>query len=131
MASEYKINLKRFNGTDYDTIYPASKADIIKYNDGTSLEDNRVKSIIFKVPASAWTGSEAPYSCVVNVNGITANTNGVIGVAMTATEKQYSEASECGLRMISQGNGTITLNARFRKPEVEIPFEIMVTGIIA
>ena len=129
MASEYKINLKRFNGTDYDTIYPASKADIIKYNDGTTLEDNRVKSVIFNVPANAWTGDAEPFTCTVNINGITAKTNGIIGVPMAATEEQYAEAEECGLRITGQANGSITLAARFKKPTMELPFELIIIGI--
>ena len=131
MASEYKINLKRFNGTDYDTIYPSSKADIIKYNDGTTLEQNRTKSITFTVESNSWTGSSAPYTCTTTVSGITEKTNGIIGLPVSATDSQYAEVSECGIRMTAQGSGTVTLSAMNKKPTISIIFEIIVTGIKA
>ena len=131
MASEYKINLKRFNGTDYDTIFPSTTSDVVKYNDGTTLEQNRTKSIIFTVPVSAWTGTATPYTCTVNVNGITPKTNGIIGVASNATEAQYTESLECGFRLTAQGEGTVTIISRYKKPTVDVPLEIIVTGIEA
>lgn len=129
MANEYKINLRRFNGVDYDIVYPSSTADIIKYSDGTTLDENRTKSIVFTVPVSAWTGTSAPYTCTVSVNGITAKTNGVIGISNTATEAQYSECLECGLRLVSQDNDTITMHSRYKKPVLALPLEIIVTGV--
>ena len=131
MASEYKINLKRFNGTDYDTVFPSTTSDVVKYNDGTTLEQNRTKSIIFTIPVSAWTGTATPYTCTVNVNGITPKTNGIIGIASSANESQYAECSECGLRLTAQGNGTVTIIARSKKPTISVPLEIIITGVNA
>ena len=129
MASEYKINLRRFNGTDYDTVYPSSKADIIKYSDGTTLEQNRTKSITFTVAASSWSGSTAPYTCTTTISGITTKTNGIIGLPVSATDAQYTEVSECGIRMTAQGNNNVTLSAKNKKPTISITFEIIISGI--
>ena len=131
MASEYKINLRRFNGTDYDTVFPSTTSDIVKYLDGTTLEENRTKSIIFNVPVSAWTGTAAPYTCTINVSGVTSKTNGVIGVASSATESQYTESLDCGLKLSAQGNGTVTIVARRKKPTISVPLEIIIVGISA
>lgn len=131
MASNYKTNIRRFNGVDYDKIYPATTADVVKYDDNTTLEDNRTKSIIVEVPAeSSWSGEYAPYTCTINsLTDITVKTNGIIGIAAIATEEERNEAEECGVRLTSQGNGNIVLSAKYRKPTISFPLEIIITGV--
>lgn len=77
--------------------------------------------------ASAWSSS-APYSQVLTIQGITANTNGVIGLADTATKTQYEIASVANLRKIAQSTNTVTIMAYGEKPTIDIPIEIIVLG---
>lgn len=130
MANEYKINLRRFNGVDYDIVYPSSTADMIKYSDGTTLDENRTKSITFTIPISAWVNTTGTaWACTISVSDVTERTNGILGISNSATEEQYTECLECGLRLVSQGDGTITISARYRKPVLALPLEIIVTGV--
>lgn len=130
MASSYNTRLRRFNGTDYDTMYPETVAGIVKYSDGTTLEANRTKTVNISLPTTGWS-STAPYTLTVTVNGVTAKTNGILGIASTATEAQYAEAMECGLRLTAQGTNTITIAARLKKPTVAIPLQLIITGVSA
>lgn len=77
--------------------------------------------------ASAWSDT-APYSQVLTIQGITANTNGVIGVSDNATRSQYEVAASANLRKIAQSTNTVTIMAYGEKPTIDIPIEIIVMG---
>lgn len=87
------------------------------------------KSTVFTgtLLASNWS-STAPYSQTLTITGITANTNGIIGVSDVATRSQYEVAASANLRKIAQGTNTVTIMAYGEKPTVNIPIEIIVLG---
>ena len=76
--------------------------------------------------ASGWTAT-APYSQILNITGITANSNGFIGVADSATRTQYEVAAMANLRKIAQNTNTVTIMAYGEKPNIDIPIEIVIT----
>ena len=105
------ISAHNTSSTAHSTLFN-KKADKSKALTGTLL-------------VSAWS-STAPYSQVLTISGITANTNGVIGVADTATRSQYEVAAAANLRKIAQGTNTVTIMAYGEKPTTNIPIEIIV-----
>ena len=96
----------------------------------SSLFDQKAaksKALTGTLLASGWSNT-APYSQVITISGVTANTNGVIGVADTATRSQYEVAAGANLRKIAQSTNSVTIMAYGEKPTVDIPIEIIVLG---
>lgn len=75
--------------------------------------------------ASAWSGSSAPYSCVLSVEGVTATNIIEINYASSASDAAIEAYQGAGLKDGGQSDGIITLLAT-EKPTVNIPITIIV-----
>ena len=81
-----------------------------------------VTSASATLAAASWSNGAQ----TVSVTGVTANSNGVIGLAETATSAQYNAALEAGLMLTAQGSGTITVSVMGdASPTVDIPVVIL------
>lgn len=78
--------------------------------------------------ASSWTGDQAPYTQELSVDGMLADTNGVIDVSHDATSEQRECARAAMLAITGQDNGTLTIAADGEKPERDIPVCIILLG---
>ena len=61
----------------------------------------------------------------VQVDGITANSNGFIGLSQDITVSQMEAAKEAGLAIDAQVDGAITIAAKTNTPVVDIPVQII------
>lgn len=75
--------------------------------------------------ASAWSGSSAPYSCVLSVEGVTATNIIEINYASSASDAAIEAYQGAGLKDGGQSDGRITLLAT-EKPTVNIPITIII-----
>lgn len=75
--------------------------------------------------ASAWSGSSAPYSCVLSVEGVTATNIIEINYASSASDAAIEAYQGAGLKDGGQSAGRITLLAT-EKPTVNIPITIII-----
>lgn len=75
--------------------------------------------------ASTWSGSSAPYSYVLSVEGVTATNIIEINYASSASDAAIEAYQGAGLKDGGQSNGRITLLAT-EKPTVNIPITIII-----
>lgn len=76
-----------------------------------------------------WAGTEAPYSQVITVAGVTASSVVDIDVASTVTAEQLDAYINAKIVDGGQAAGSITLKAFGDKPEVAIPVKIVVRKV--
>ena len=75
--------------------------------------------------ASAWSGSSAPYSCVLSVEGVTATNIIEINYASSASDAAIEAYQGAGLKDGGQTTNQITIKAT-EKPTVDIPITIVI-----
>ncbi len=79
--------------------------------------------------STEWTGTEAPYSQVITVAGVTASSVVDIDVASTVTAEQLDAYINAKIVDGGQAAGSITLKAFGDRPEVAIPVKIVVRKV--
>lgn len=70
--------------------------------------------------SAGWAGSAAPYTQTVNVAGISATDNLVVGLAASNTAAQYVAFANSGVICTEQSNGSLTFSAMIAKPTANI-----------
>ena len=74
--------------------------------------------------ASGWENSQQ----TITVSGLTADTNGVIGVAHDITDEQLTACGNAGLYVCAQGNETLTIALNGDTPTCDIPVVVILIG---
>ncbi len=85
-----------------------------------TLDVSQTMKFNITLQASAWTGSTAPFSQTVQVQGLRADQNYNWGT-MGLTTVQYNAASAAGLQVSSYSTGSVTFQALYAKPYIDIP----------
>ena len=75
--------------------------------------------------ANGWTEGEDCFQQIVSVTGLSAEQNGTIGVAQSATEAQRVAAFRAFLTLTGQSDGQLTVTAYGKKPSVDIPVTVV------
>ena len=78
--------------------------------------------------ADGWTGTEAPYTQTVNVNGMMASSNGYAGLSMDASAEQVKAAAAAMLKPTARAVGSLTITAFGTVPTIDLPIEILIVG---
>lgn len=78
--------------------------------------------------AANWSGTSAPYSNIVNVEGVTASSNIFTSIGSGASAAQYAAAVDAQLHCAAQGAGTVTIKAFDTKPTIDIPISVLILG---
>ena len=90
----------------------------------TLLDGQAISYLNATLLSTSWTGAEAPYTYDLTLEGITADSDGLITVADTATDEQYQAASAAMLRKTAQAENNLTIKAYGEKPAVDIPITV-------
>ena len=78
--------------------------------------------------AASWTGSSAPYTYTLAVNGVTANSNQELLPALTITEEQLTVLQAANIQDGGQAVNSVTLTAFGDKPTIDLPIRVIVRG---
>lgn len=89
---------------------------------------NTSMSVECTLSASGWTGSSAPYTQTVAVEGLSASQNGIISISHGAQETTREEARNAMLSVYAQTEGILTVVADGDKPTVDIPVTVIILG---
>lgn len=105
-----------------------SDSNMIKID--TALGEKAASSVLIEAAllASAWAGTDSPFTQTIAVEGLTAAQNGTISVAHQASAEQRQAAREAMLSVTGQGDGTLTVSADGEMPETDIPVSIILLG---
>ncbi|MEY8338474.1 hypothetical protein AALB16_10705 [Lachnospiraceae bacterium 62-35] len=140
------ISLQRFFFEDVDKMVEHVAQQTVGINDSPSEEDKATnaysalkvdelfhtvltdctKVIPITLPSSGWTGTSAPFTQTVTVEGISSNDKPIIGLNQQTADLNSSKNVEKNFSFIytaDTGDGTITFYAR-KKPGVNIPLSI-------
>lgn len=128
-----------WNGSAWEELYPITMAANVKFADGTNVEQHKsakaslegighvAHAVLTVTLDTNWSGSAAPYTKTITVNGIQATDTPIIDVVMSgdyATDEQRIEAWGYIYRAVT-GNNSITFYAT-EKPAVSLPLQIRV-----
>lgn len=89
------------------------------------MEEAPSVSVEAVLSSSAWSGDSAPYTQTISVSGMTADINGIIGIAKGASENVREAARYTALAVTGQAAGTLTISADGVLPEIDIPVSII------
>ncbi|MBR5496325.1 MAG: phage tail protein [Oscillospiraceae bacterium] len=107
-----------------DSLVYATQSDI------DHLEQNKAdKSISFSAVllANGWSES-APYTQVVQNDGITQDANGFICVSANASKDEREAAAVAWLYVLEQTDGQMVVCADNLKPEIDVPITVVLLG---
>lgn len=77
------------------------------------------------LPAEGWQGSHAPFSCALALAGVTGTSVQILAPAAAITAQQLFELQEANIQDGGQTDGQLTLLAYGKKPESDLPLQVM------
>ena len=121
MATEYRINMKRYNGTDYDIMYPRTLIEQVT---------NGQRQIIVDTVSlgTSWTGT-GPYTQVVTIDGIESDSKIDIQPDADVINK-LMESGTTALYIVNDG-GVATAVALGAAPNTELIVQCTITKTAA
>ncbi len=121
MATEYRINMKRYNGTDYDIMYPKTLIEQVT---------NGQRQIIVDTVSlgTSWTGS-GPYTQVVTINGIESDSKIDLQPDADVINK-LMESGTTALYIVND-SGVATAVAVGAAPNAGLEIQCTITKIVA
>ena len=103
-------------------------SNMTKIDEALGQKADSSTTITATLTATAWVGTDAPYTQMLTIAGLGANQNGMIAVAHSATADQRKAAREAMLSIVNQSDGTLTIAADGVLPELSIPVTVTILG---
>ncbi|MEL4862183.1 hypothetical protein AAEU42_13120 [Pseudoflavonifractor phocaeensis] len=85
------------------------------------------QSVNVTLTAAGWSGS-GPFTQTVSVSGLSADKNGSIGLAQSATAEQRAAARDAMISITGQTDGSLIVTADGEKPTVNLPAIVTLLG---
>ena len=92
----------------------------------TTIATTKSKTVPATLFASNWTGASAPYTYTLAVTDVTVSSNGVLRIAQSATDEQFTAWGAAQPRVTAQAAGTLTVKATGTVPTIDIPVEVLI-----
>lgn len=92
----------------------------------TAIATTKPKTVPATLFASNWTGASAPYTYTLAVTDVTVSSNGVLRIAQSATDEQFTAWGAAQPRVTAQAAGTLTVKATGTVPTTDIPVEVLI-----
>lgn len=128
-TKNYHLGLTDDDSTNFknwrELLNGLNDSNMEKIDDALGDKAESSQSIDTVLSASAWS-ENSPYTQTLTIDGLTEN--GVIGVAQDITDEQMEAACYAELRVVEQGENTLTIKANGDKPNVDIPVTIILLG---
>lgn len=111
-----------------DKINGPVDSNMLKIDTALGEKADSSTTITATLTATAWVGTDAPYTQVIAIADLGADQNGMIAVAHSATADQRKAAREAMLSVVNQADGTLTIAADGELPELSIPVIVTLLG---
>ena len=103
------------------TAYSSSKTNAL-----LGAKVNKSSKVSATMNASSWSGSSAPYTITLSINGVTTSNNVEILIPGSATNAQVEAWMAAGIVNGTQATNRVTLKAYGDKPSINIPIEAII-----
>lgn len=80
------------------------------------------------IPAAAWSGSTAPYTADITVQGAAVDSTVYVLPHPEITPAQYEALAGASIVGGDNGNGVLRLKAYGKKPGIDLPLKFLITG---
>lgn len=104
-----------------NTAYSSSKTNTL-----LASKVNKSSKVSATMNASSWSGSSAPYTITLSINGVTTSNNVEILIPGSATNAQVEAWMAAGIVNGTQAANSVTLKAYGDKPSINIPIEAII-----
>ena len=105
-----------------------SDSNMIKIDNALSEKADNSKAISKTHLSSGWVSSGSTFRQDIEIEGLTADQNGIIGVAQNISDEQLEATREAGMYVSQQAAGVLTISLDGEVPSCDIPVLIILLG---
>ncbi len=131
-TENYHLTLTDSDQTNFldwrNSINGCSNSNMEKIDEALKLKADISKSVSGVLSASGWSGTKAPYTQNLIVDGLKTDHNGSISLADTASYESRTSAMAALLSVTGQENGKLVISADGVKPKTDIPVIVIILG---